>query len=65
MGAPGFWDNQEMAKPIISEVKILKATIDPVQAMLQGIDDVKALYELSEEVNDQASREEADGMLVD
>jgi peptide chain release factor 2 len=63
MGAPGFWDHQETAKPIISEVKILKATIEPVLAVLQGVEDVRALYQLAEEVNDQASREEADRML--
>lgn len=65
MGAAGFWDNQETAKPIISQVKVLKAVIEPVQAMLQGMDDVKALYQLATEVGDQASLDEADRMLLE
>ena len=31
MGEPGFWDNQDVANEIISELKSIKARIDPVQ----------------------------------
>ena len=30
MGEPGFWDNQETAKGIVSEMKVLKAVTEPV-----------------------------------
>jgi peptide chain release factor 2 len=65
MGQPGFWDNQETAKSTVAEVKVLKAMIDPVDAMLKGIDDVRAMYQLGEEVGDQDTLEEADRMLTD
>jgi peptide chain release factor 2 len=65
MGAPGFWDNQETARPIITEVKVLKAAIDPMQSMLDGVADVKALHQLAVEAGDEASLQEADRMLAE
>jgi peptide chain release factor 2 len=65
MGETGFWDNQEAAKPIIQELKVLKAQIDPIEAILKQIDDVRALYELGEEAGDADSLAEADKMLAD
>ena len=65
MGATNFWDNQEVAKPIISEMKLLKATIDPIESILREIDDVRALYELGDEAGDPASIDEADRTLAD
>ena len=65
MGEPGFWDKPEKAKGIVTELKVLKAVIDPLQAVLAGLDDVRALYELAQEADDQASREEADRMLAE
>src|SRR4051812_42616704 len=65
MGDAGFWDNQETAKGVVAEMKTLKAVIDPVEAMLRGIDDVRALYELGAEADDQASLEEADRTLAE
>src|SRR4051794_17692678 len=65
MGADGFWDNQEAAKPVIAEMKVLKATTDPVVQILNDIEDVKALYQLGEEAGDASSLEEADRQLAD
>jgi peptide chain release factor 2 len=65
MGEPGFWDNPEQARTIVGELKVLKAQIDPVERMIAGIDDVRALYQLGEEAGDQESLEEADRLLAD
>ena len=65
MGETGFWDNQDAAKSVVAEVKLLKAAIDPVEQMLAGLGDVRALYELAEEAGDKSSMEEADRMLAD
>jgi peptide chain release factor 2 len=65
MGEPGFWDNQEAAKGLVSELKILKATIDPLSSLLKGIEDARALYELATEADDADSTAEADRMLSD
>lgn len=64
MGQNGFWDNQEAARPVISELKVLKAQIEPILAVLREIDDVRALYELGAEAADQDSLNEADQQLA-
>jgi peptide chain release factor 2 len=65
MGRDGFWNNQDQAKTVVAEVKTLKAAIEPVEAMLRAIDDVKALNELGVEAQDAASIEEADANLTE
>lgn len=65
MGETDFWNNQDQAKTIVSELKLLKATLDPVQAVLSGLEDTRALYQLAEEAGDQDSLQEADRMLAD
>ena len=65
MGETTFWDNQEAAKVVLSEMKVLKAVIEPIESVLTGIGDAKALYELAEEAGDSESMEEADRMLAD
>lgn len=64
MGEPGFWDNQDAAKSVVSEVKAIKTLIDPIDAMFAGLDDVKAMLELATEAGDDASMQEADQMLA-
>lgn len=65
MGQVGFWDNQETAKGVVAQVKVLKAIIDPVQEVLRGVEDTRALYELGAEAGDQESLDEADRALAD
>jgi peptide chain release factor 2 len=65
MGAPGFWDNQELAKPIINELKVLKSTIEPIEGILREVEDVRALYQLGDEAGDTDSLNEADRQLAD
>jgi peptide chain release factor 2 len=64
LGETSFWDNQETAKSVVSELKVLKGVIDPMEEIVRGIDDTRALYELAEEAGDQESLEEADRMLA-
>jgi peptide chain release factor 2 len=64
MGQPGFWDNPEVAKSVVTEVKSIKALVDPLTTLLRDIDDVRALRELGEEAKDTASLEEADQQLA-
>jgi peptide chain release factor 2 len=64
MGESNFWDNQESAKVVLAELKVLKALLDPLGAMLTGLEDVRALHELATEANDPASLDEADRMLL-
>jgi peptide chain release factor 2 len=64
MGADGFWNNQETAKATVAELKVIKAAIEPVDAMLKGIDDIRAMYQLGEEAGDAATIEETDRELA-
>jgi peptide chain release factor 2 len=64
MGQPGFWDHPEVAKSVVTEVKSIKALVDPLTTLLRDIDDVRALRELGEEAKDAASLEEADQQLA-
>lgn len=64
MGQPGFWDNPEAAKPVIGEMKVLKAVIDPIESAIAEIADCRAMYELGTEAQDDATLEEADALLT-
>ncbi len=63
MGDADFWNDQEKAKSIVGELKTLKVVIDPIDAMLRDIEDVRAMYQLGEEVGDDATITEADTAL--
>ena len=65
MGEAGFWDNPEAAKGVVAELKGIKASIDPVEELLRGVDDARALYQLGQEAGDADSIAEADQMLAD
>jgi peptide chain release factor 2 len=65
MGDAGFWNNQDQAKRIVGELKAVKAATEPVEEMLRGIEDVRALYQLAKEAGDDASMQEADQTLAD
>jgi peptide chain release factor 2 len=64
MGEDGFWNNQDAAQAVVAEMKQIKSAVDPVEEMLRGIDDARAMYELGTEASDQATIEEADQLLA-
>jgi peptide chain release factor 2 len=64
MGQPGFWDDPEGAKTVVGELKAIKAAMEPVEQLLRGIDDVRAMYELGHEVADADTLAEADRTLA-
>ncbi len=65
MGQADFWDNQEAARVVVSELKLLKVCIDPVQEVLHGIEDARAMFQLAEEAADIDTMNEADQALAD
>jgi peptide chain release factor 2 len=64
MGETDFWNDQETAKSIVAEMKVIKAVMEPVDAMLRDIEDVRAMYQLGEEAGDDATIAEADEALA-
>ena len=65
MGREGFWDNPEAAAEVVSELKGLKAVIDPVEKVLARAEDLAVLQELAESEDDQVGREEVDQGLAE
>ena len=58
MERPGFWDNQEAAQKVVSEMKGLRAQVEPVHDLLQRVDDAVVLLELADEQDDDESQTE-------
>ena len=65
MGEPGFWDNPEGAKSVVAELKTIKAATEPVEQMLAGVEDVRAMYQLGAEAGDADTIAEADRTLAE
>ena len=63
MAAPGFWDNQDKARVVVGEIKVLKSVIVPVEALVARSEDARVLLELAREENDADSFAELDEEL--
>ena len=59
MAQPGFWNSGD-SQAVVSDLKSLKAVVEPVEAVLRRMDDLSVLRELAEEEDDQSAREEVD-----
>ncbi|HKQ49804.1 MAG TPA: peptide chain release factor 2 [Phycisphaerae bacterium] len=59
MGEPGFWNSPD-SQVLITELKSLKSTIEPIEGVARRLDDVAVLYELAESEDDAATRAEAE-----
>jgi len=59
MAAPGFWDNQEAAQPVVQQLKALKGVVAPMKALLNRLEDLKALHELALEADSKDDLAEA------
>ena len=61
MAVEGFWNKQEAANKIVTEVSHLKSGIQPIIKFNVRVDDLSALIELVEDVDE----EEADEYIVE
>lgn len=59
MAKPGFWESGD-AQEVVSALKALKAIVEPVETVIQRVDDLSILCLLAEEEDDQSARDEAD-----
>ena len=62
MGDPGFWDDNESAQKIVSELKSLKSIVGPMDELTSSVEDLAALFEMAEE--DDSIAEEVTGEIV-
>jgi peptide chain release factor 2 len=53
MSQPGFWNNQDNAQRVTSQLSALKAVVEPAEDVQRQIKDLAELYELAAEEKDQ------------
>eukprot|EP01041_Mallomonas_annulata_P004200 gene4200-8352_t len=58
-GQPGFWDNQEKAQTLLSEMNRVKALVDRADKWKSDFDDSEAMLEMAMEENDVSFIQEA------
>lgn len=63
MGSADFWDDQEKAKTIVAELKLIKAQTDPIKHVSEEFENAQLAYEMSREEGDQELLREADQKL--
>jgi len=59
MGESSFWDNQEAANKVTTEVSHLKSSIQPLLSFQSRIEDMNTLAELVEDADEDEAREYA------
>jgi hypothetical protein len=52
MAVAGFWDNQEAAQGVVSQLSAVKSIIEPVEEVGKGVGDLAELFELASEEGD-------------
>ncbi len=55
MGASGFWDNQEKAQELVSEMQQLQLTVKPLSELVEGAEDLEVLLEFIDEEGSEES----------
>ncbi len=60
MAAPGFWDNPEAARDTVTELKSIRAIVEPVRKLTTRFEDLEAMAQLLEEAEDEHVRAELD-----
>jgi len=63
MGAGDFWNNPKAAQKTISDLKVVRAQVDPLEALIKGFDDARVGYEMAREADDKELLAEADEAL--
>ncbi len=63
MAEPDFWSNREAAQGVLAELKVLRNLLEPFDAILAGLEDLKVMAELASE--DAAAEAEFGKHLTD
>ena len=65
MAAPGFWDDPDAAKSVVSQLSAVKSIIDPVTQVTRAFADSEELLELAIEENDAETFESLEVDVID
>ena len=60
MGEPGFWDDKEYSRKIVTQLKAEKAIVTPLTAAVDRVEDLQTLLELATEESDDDAMGEVD-----
>ena len=64
MSAPDFWDDNEKAQKIISQLNLAKETYSTIHALEEGVADIEVAIELYDETEDADILAEAEGQVA-
>ncbi len=65
MSEPDFWDNQDVAQKIVSQLSAVKSVIDPVVKVCSDINDLSDFFELASSESDKESLASIEADLLD
>ncbi len=63
MGAMDFWNDQEQAREVVAQLKLIKAQTDPISKVSEEFENASLAYEMSREEGDNELLVEADERL--
>jgi len=63
MGQADFWNDQEQARTVVDELKLIKAQTEPIKKLGEEFENASLAYEMSREEGDQELLNEADERL--
>ena len=63
MSQPGFWDNPERSQDVITQLKNVKAHLDPLEQALKDAEETALLWQMAREEDDQPAMEEVSRQL--
>ncbi|HPY78459.1 MAG TPA: PCRF domain-containing protein, partial [Anaerohalosphaeraceae bacterium] len=58
MNRPGFWDNAEAAQKTVSQLKTIKAQLDPLEKAYKQLEDAVLFWEMGQAENDTQTKQE-------
>jgi len=63
MADPNFWDDQEKAQKVVTNLSAVKSVIDPAVSLEQSVGDLSELFELAVDEQDKEALEEVENDL--
>jgi len=58
MNAPGFWDNPDKANEVVTELKAVKAVVEPIAAVSERLEEARLLWDMAVEAGDPETKDE-------
>lgn len=63
MGATDFWDDPAGANKVVAQMKSVKAQVEPVRAATEAVEELRLLWDMAVEADDDDTRKEVDAKV--